>query len=130
MVHQWRRTRVRGTQLSSGESAIPPCSLHRPVLSCGREPPARATGPGAVRRFGVRQRMASHPAHVLAAVLVALAALPAAAQTAIKFTLDGPVEGPEALLLLPRDKGYFKAEGRDVAIYEEVSAREPSKHVG
>src|ERR1700720_4476748 len=125
MVHQWRRTRVRGTQLCSGESAIPPCSLHRPVLSCGREPPARATGPGAVRRFGVRQRMAFHPAHVLAAVLVALAASPAAAQTAIKFTLDGPVEGPEALVLLPQDKGYFKAEGLDVTIDEAVSPLDP-----
>ena len=59
--------------------------------------------------------MAFHPAHVLAAVLVALAASSAAAQTAIKFTLDGPVEGPEALVLLPRDKGYFKAEGLKVS---------------
>jgi NitT/TauT family transport system substrate-binding protein len=69
--------------------------------------------------------MAFHPAHVLAAVLVVLAASPAAAQTAIKFTLDGPVEGPEALLLLPRDKGYFKAEGLDVTIDEAVSPLDP-----
>jgi NitT/TauT family transport system substrate-binding protein len=69
--------------------------------------------------------MAFHPAHVFAAVLVALAASPAAAQTAIKFTLDGPVEGPEALVLLPQDKGYFKAEGLDVTIDEAVSPLDP-----
>ena len=56
---------------------------------------------------------------------MALAASPAAAQTAIKFTLDGPVEGPEALLLLPQDKGYFKAEGLDVTIDEAVSPLDP-----
>jgi NitT/TauT family transport system substrate-binding protein len=69
--------------------------------------------------------MAFHPAHVFAAVLMALAAAPAAAQTALKFTLDGPLEGPEALVLLPQDKGYFKAEGLDVTIDEAVSPLDP-----
>ncbi len=69
--------------------------------------------------------MAFHAAHMLAAVLAILAASPAAAQTSIKFSLDGPVEGPEALFLLPQDKGYFKAEGLDVVIDEAVSPLDP-----
>jgi hypothetical protein len=58
--------------------------------------------------------MAFHFARVLAALLMALAASTAAAQTAIKFSLDGPVEGPEALLLLPRDKGSMKRSLRSI----------------
>src|ERR1700730_11493186 len=77
---------------------------------------ASAAGAGAVDMYGVRQLM-----RVLAAALAAVIAAPAGAQTGIKFTLDGPVEGPEALFLLPRDKGYFKSEGLDVVIDEASS---------
>src|SRR5271166_3103415 len=73
---------------------------------------------------GVRQRMAFHAAHMLAAVLAILAASPAAAQTSIKFTLDGPIEGPEALFLLPQDKGYFKGAGLDVVVDDAASPAE------
>jgi NitT/TauT family transport system substrate-binding protein len=70
-------------------------------------------------------RFRSRPAYLLAAALVALIASPAAAQTGIKFTLDGPIEGPEALFLLPQDKGYFKGEGLDVVIDDAVSPLDP-----
>jgi NitT/TauT family transport system substrate-binding protein len=43
-------------------------------------------------------------------------ALPARADTPIKFTLDWKFEGPAAGFLLALDKGYFKAEGLDVTI--------------
>ncbi len=57
----------------------------------------------------------------LAAALLGLsalcgAALPARAETAVKFTLDWKFEGPAAGFLLALDKGYFKAEGLDVTI--------------
>jgi NitT/TauT family transport system substrate-binding protein len=70
-------------------------------------------------------------AHVFAAALAAaaLAPSPGAAQTAIKFTLDGPVDGPDALFLLPLDKGYFKAEGLDVSIDEALTPLDPINRV-
>ncbi|MGV8831871.1 MAG: ABC transporter substrate-binding protein [Devosia sp.] len=48
--------------------------------------------------------------------MAGLSALPAVAQTAIKFTLDWKYEGPAAGFLLALDNGYFKAEGLDVTI--------------
>ena len=55
-------------------------------------------------------------AYLLAAAFALVAAWPAAAQTTIKFSLDGRLEGPEALLLLPQDRGYFKNEGLDLTV--------------
>jgi len=45
-----------------------------------------------------------------------LSVLPAAAQTAVKFSLDWRYEGPAAGFLLALDNGYFKEEGLDVTI--------------
>ncbi|MCX8999079.1 ABC transporter substrate-binding protein [Rhizobiaceae bacterium BDR2-2] len=56
---------------------------------------------------------------VAAAALLGMAgglAVPARADTAIKFTLDWKFEGPAAGFLLAADKGYFKDEGLDVTI--------------
>jgi NitT/TauT family transport system substrate-binding protein len=66
---------------------------------------------------------------LLSFLTAAMVAAPAAAQTALRFTLDGPVEGPEALFLLPQDKGYFKSEGLDVVIDEAVSPLDPLNRV-
>ena len=43
-------------------------------------------------------------------------ASPAAARTAVKFTLDWKFEGPAAGFLLALDRGYFKEQGLDVTI--------------
>jgi NitT/TauT family transport system substrate-binding protein len=51
-----------------------------------------------------------------AAALTAAIAAPACAQTAVKFTLEGRVEGPATPFLLALDLGYFKAEDLDVTI--------------
>ncbi|MEO7402630.1 MAG: ABC transporter substrate-binding protein [Burkholderiales bacterium] len=51
-----------------------------------------------------------------AVVLLVAFALPATAQTRIRFQLDWRFEGPAALFLLPVAKGYFKQEGLDVVV--------------
>ena len=58
-----------------------------------------------------------------------LAAGPAAAQTAIKFSLDCKFEGPAAPFLVAIDKGYFKAEGLDVTIDTAAGSLEPINRV-
>lgn len=61
-------------------------------------------------------RFARPAAAVLSACAMALAAVPASAQTAIKVVLNWKYEGPQAWFFLAQDKGYFKAEGLDVEI--------------
>ena len=69
------------------------------------------------------------PAYLVAAAFALVAAWPAAAQTGIRFSLDGRLEGPEALLLLPQDKGYFKAAGLDVTVDDAATVLEPITRV-
>jgi NitT/TauT family transport system substrate-binding protein len=52
----------------------------------------------------------------VAAFSAALAANPAAAQTAIKLTLDGSFAGPSAPFLVAQDRGYYRAGGIEVTI--------------
>ena len=54
---------------------------------------------------------------------------PAAAQTAIKFSLDFKFEGPAAPFVVAIDKGYFKAEGLDVTIDTAGGSLEPINRV-
>lgn len=51
-----------------------------------------------------------------AAIGLGLAALPAQAQTKVKFVLQWKYEGSQAWFFVAQDKGYFKAEGLDVTI--------------
>ena len=62
------------------------------------------------------RRAFSVAATALAAGLVLATAMPAMAQTAVKFTLDWKFEGPAAGFFLALDKGYFKEQGLDVTI--------------
>ena len=69
------------------------------------------------------------PAHLLPAALALVAAWPAAAQTNIRFSLDGRLDGLEALALLLQDKGYLKSEGLDVVVDDAASPLEPITRV-
>jgi len=53
----------------------------------------------------------------------------AAAQTAVKFTLDSKFDGTSAPFLLPIDKGYYKAEGIDVSIDTAADSHESIRRV-
>jgi NitT/TauT family transport system substrate-binding protein len=53
-----------------------------------------------------------------------LAVLPAAAQTNVRVSLDGRLEGPAGLLLLPHDRGHYKALGLDVTVDEAAGGLE------
>lgn len=61
---------------------------------------------------------------MLAAAWAAVTACTAVAQTAVKFTLDGKVEGPVAPFVVAIDKGAFKAQGLDVTIDSASGAAE------
>jgi NitT/TauT family transport system substrate-binding protein len=74
-------------------------------------------------------RLALRGGCLLAAAFAALGIAPARAQISIKFSLDGPIQGPEAIFLLPQDKGYFRAAGLNVTIDEAASALEPINRV-
>ena len=65
----------------------------------------------------------------VAAAATAAAIAPAAAQTAVKFTLDWKFEGPAAPFVVAIDKGYFKAEGLDVTIDTAGGSLEPLNRV-
>jgi NitT/TauT family transport system substrate-binding protein len=69
---------------------------------------------------------AGHFALVLLGIaLVAANAAPAGAQTTVRFSLNGPFQGPEAVFFVPQDKGYFKSSGLEVLIDEALSAVDP-----
>jgi NitT/TauT family transport system substrate-binding protein len=64
-----------------------------------------------------------------AAALSCLLTTPCPGQTGIKFSLDGPIEGREALFLVPQDRGYFRDAGLDVVVDDAASALEPITRV-
>ena len=65
----------------------------------------------------------------LAAPAPAQTTPPAATGTRVRFSLDGRLEGPSAMFLLPLEKGYFKAAGLDVTIDEAATPIEPITRV-
>ena len=69
------------------------------------------------------------PAAAIALVIALAAAWPASAQTSMKFSLDGRLEGLAATLLVPQDRGYFRAAGLDVTVDEASSVTEPITRV-
>jgi len=71
------------------------------------------------------------PGFILAKFTLAITAAavllgsPATAQTAIRVSLDSKFEGPSAPFLVAIDKGYFKAEGLDVAVDPATNPIDP-----
>ena len=49
----------------------------------------------------------------------------AAAQSTVKLSLDGRLDGPSALFLLPQDKGYYRDEGLELSIDEGATFLDP-----
>src|SRR5215831_20329870 len=129
---KWQGT-VFETYEGRARDAISPCALYRHVLYRRLKPrfwagTVRGDAEGAAMRLLNLTRM-DRPACVFAAVIALTAAWPAAAQTSIKFSLDGRLEGLAATFFLPQDRGYFKAEGLDVTVDEATTALEPITRV-
>src|SRR6202048_5400423 len=103
--------------------------------------PALGDRPNAGSRdmFGVRQLrqcvgflaalMRCRASPLVLAAALACGAAPAVGQTPIKFSLDGTIEGPEALFLFPEDKCYFRSEGPEVTIDEALPPLDPITRV-
>jgi NitT/TauT family transport system substrate-binding protein len=72
-------------------------------------------------------RIARH-AYVFAAAIALTGAPPTAAQTTIKVSLDGGLEGLAATFFL-QNRGYFQTEGLDVVMHEATTALEPITRV-
>jgi NitT/TauT family transport system substrate-binding protein len=68
-------------------------------------------------------------AYLVAAASALVLPSPAAAQAPIKFSLDSRIEGPDALILLPLDRGYFKSRGLDVSVDDAASPLDPITRV-
>jgi len=72
-------------------------------------------------------------AFLYACALALITADPVKAQTSepiqIRFSLDGRLEGPSALFLLPLDRGYYKNESLDVTMDDATTAFEPITRV-
>jgi NitT/TauT family transport system substrate-binding protein len=88
------------------------------MILCGLLRSLRPPG-GAVARL-----IPAGIATVLAVLLVAAAAAPAAAQPFLKFSLETRVDSQAVPILLALDRGYLKAEGLDVTIDPATGAQE------
>jgi NitT/TauT family transport system substrate-binding protein len=71
----------------------------------------------------------NRPASLVAALIALTMAWPAAAQTSIRFSLDGRLEGLASTFFLPQDRGYFKSEGLDITVDGAATALEPITRV-
>jgi NitT/TauT family transport system substrate-binding protein len=70
-------------------------------------------------------RLAPAGMFVVAAVLAFIGCGQAAAQTAVRVTLDRRIEGPSAPFLVALDRGYYRNEGLDVTIEPSAGMLEP-----
>jgi NitT/TauT family transport system substrate-binding protein len=91
---------------------------------------------GALRPMSVLDQLRPGRTSCLGAAAVALALVTAEpakaqtpAQTPIRFSLDGRIEGPSALFLLPLDRGFYKNESLDVSMDDAVNGFEPISRV-
>jgi len=70
---------------------------------------------------------------ICAVLLAVITADPAKTQTPeptpLRFSLDGRVEGPSALFLVPLDRGYYKNESLNVTIDDATNGFEPITRV-
>ena len=66
---------------------------------------------------------------VLAAFLLLPLATEGQAQTALRLTLNGRIEGPHAPFLVAIEQGYFKAEGLEVTVEPSNGGLEPITRV-
>lgn len=73
--------------------------------------------------------MTVHDSRILRIAAIAAAAVlsgcPAAAQTPVRFTLDGPFQGPAAPYLIAEDNGYYEKQGLTVRIEPAANSLEP-----
>jgi NitT/TauT family transport system substrate-binding protein len=80
--------------------------------------------------MGIHEIIKLSSVRILAVVLAAmLHGGPAAAETAVKFSLDSRYEGPSAPFLIGIDRGYYKAEGLAVTIDAAPDLMEPINRV-
>src|SRR4029077_19438094 len=82
-------------------------------------------GPGGSgSRMGLVHQTSHRTARALLAAAGAVAlAGPTLAQTPVKFTLDGKIEGPVAPFVVAVDKGCFKAQGLEVTVDPALGTR-------
>ena len=66
--------------------------------------------------MGLFHKSRHRTSNLLLACAALFAAGPALAQTPVKFTLDGKIEGPVAPFVVAVDKGCFKAQGLEVTV--------------
>ena len=77
-------------------------------------------------RFG---RAAALLAAAAMLVVAEAASAQTTAQTDVRFSLEGRLEGPAAIFLVPQDKGYYRQEGLSVTLDEGTTAVEPIARV-
>jgi len=124
-----------GERVRSRLLFAPSCTFLAGInIRCGFGAGADEIIVGALRPMSVLDPIRPGRTSCLCAVALALiAAGPAGAQapepTPIRFSLDGRIEGPSALFLLPLDRGYYKNESLNVTIDDAATAQEPITRV-
>jgi NitT/TauT family transport system substrate-binding protein len=78
--------------------------------------------------MAVRENHAIGTVLAIASALISLVC-PATAQTTVRFSLDGPIEGPVAPYLVAEDKGYYHRHGLSVRFETAANAVEPITRV-